>query len=159
MHALVLGVVATTVAVLPAWVQELTSIKLAEGVYGITGPRGAINTGVVVGDRGVFVYSCQLAEYDQRLAAIRSVARGKPIRFVANGHYAWDDTGCNHMLAEQGAVVLGNPEFARLLRPYWAGRGEDDRKTGAGEEEYLEGKGVEVARPSVRFDPKLDLDP
>ena len=84
-----------------AFAQErLTPIKLAEGVYGITGPRGAMNTGVVVGDRGVFVYSCQLAEYDERMAAIRSVAGGKPIRFVANGHYAWDDTGCNHLLAE-----------------------------------------------------------
>ncbi len=158
MRAFVLGVVATTLAVLPAWGQELTPIKLAEGVYGITGPRGAINTGVVVGDRGVFVYSCQLAEYDQRLAAIRSVARGKPIRFVANGHYAWDDTGCNHMLAEQGAVVLGNPEFARLLRPYWAGRVEDDRKSGRVKKEYLEGKRVEMALPSVLFDQKLTLD-
>src|SRR3989442_3082797 len=144
MRAFVLGVVATTLAVLPAWGQELTPIKLAEAVYGIEGSSGAINTGVVVGDRGVFVYSCQLADYDQRLAAIRSVARGKPIRFVANGHYAWDDTGCNHMLAEQGAVVLGNPEFARLLRPYWAARVADDRQTRGGKTKELQSKRVAI---------------
>lgn len=143
----------------PASAQErLTPIKLAEGVYGITGPRGAMNTGVVVGDRGVFVYSCQLAEYDERMAAIRSVAGGKPIRFVANGHYAWDDTGCNHLLAEQGAVVLGNPEFARLLRPYWAGQIANELRAGKVKKEYLEGKSVERALPTVTFDQRLTLN-
>ena len=141
-----------------AWAQELTPIKLADGVYGVRGPNNAINTGFVVGDRGVFVYSCQLAEYDQRLAAIRSVAGGKPIRFVANGHYAWDDTGCNHMLAEQGATVLGNPEFARLLRPYWAGQLANDLKAGRAKKEYVEGKRVEMALPSVMFDKQLTVN-
>jgi cyclase len=136
----------------------MAPIKLAEGVYAITGPGGAINTGFVVGDRGVFVYSCQLTEYDQRLAAIRSVSAGKPIRFVANGHYAWDDTGCNHLLAEQGAVVLGNPQFARLLRATWAGRAESDLKSGRVKKEYLQGKRLEMALPAVLFDPKMTLD-
>ncbi len=147
-----------TSPIVSAQEKPLTPIKLAEGVYGIMGPGGAINTGVVVGDRGVFVYSCQLAEYDERMAAIRSVAGGKPIRFAANGHYAWDDSGCNHMLAEQGAVVLGNPEFARLLRPYWAGRVANDLKTGTAKKEYLEGKKVDLALPSVTFDQKVSLD-
>lgn len=158
MRAFLLAVVVTMLTVFPAAGQELTAIKLAEGVYGITGPRGAINTGFVVGDRGVFVYSCQLAEYDRRVAAIRSVAGGKPIRFVTNGHYAWDDSGCNHMLAENGAVVIGNPEFARLLRPYWAGRIAGDLKGGRVKKEYLEGKRVEMALPSVLYDRKLTLD-
>ncbi len=43
-----------------------------------------MNTGFVVGDRGVFVFSCDLADYDRRIQAIRSVAGGKPIRFVAD---------------------------------------------------------------------------
>jgi hypothetical protein len=126
MRGFLLGFVATSIAVLPAWAQQLAPIKLAEGVYAITGPGGAMNTSFVVGDRGVFVYGCQLAEYDQRLAGIRSVAGAKPILFVANGHFAWDDAGCNHMLAEQGAVVLGNPVFARLLQATWAARAASD---------------------------------
>jgi cyclase len=158
MRAIVLGFVTTIATVLPAWGQELTPIKLAEGVYAVTGPGGAINTGFVVGDRGVFVYSCQLAEYDQRLAAIRSVAGSRPIRFVANGHYAWDDTGCNHLLAEQGAVVLGNPEFARLLRASWAARAESDLRSGRVKKEYLQGKRVELALPAVLFDRTMTLD-
>lgn len=138
--------------------QELTPIKLADGVYGVTGPRGAINTGFVVGDRGVFVYSCQLAEYDQRLAAIQSVAGGKPIRFLANGHYAFDDTGCNHLFAEQGALILGTPELARLLRPYWQGQIDGQLKAGRIKKEYAAGKKVEMALPSILFDKQLTLD-
>lgn len=154
-----LGVVLVgLLAVVPASAQDLAAIKLADGVYGITGRHGDINTGVVVGDRGVFVYSCQLTDYDERMAAIRAVAAGKPIRYVANGHYAWDDSGCNHVLAERGAVVLGNPEFARLLRPYWPQRVAADLKAGRVKRPYLEGKRVEMALPSVVFDKQLTLD-
>jgi glyoxylase-like metal-dependent hydrolase (beta-lactamase superfamily II) len=55
-------------------------IKLAEGVYGIKGHGAAMNTGFVVGDRGVFVFACDLPDYDRRMQFIRSVAGGKPIR-------------------------------------------------------------------------------
>ncbi|HWP34729.1 MAG TPA: MBL fold metallo-hydrolase [Thermodesulfobacteriota bacterium] len=133
-------------------------IKLAEGVYGIKGPGEAINTGFVVGDRGVFVYSCDLSDYDRRMRLIRSVAGGRPIRFVANGHYAGDDTGCNHLLAEQGAVVLGSAELARQLRPYWPARMADELKRGRIKKEYVEGKSVELALPVITFDDKLTVD-
>lgn len=138
--------------------QELAPTKLGDGIYAVRGPNNAINTGFVVGDRGVFVFSCQLAEYEQRLAAIQRVAGGKPIRFLANGHYAWDDTGCNHMLAEQGATLIGNPEFARLLRPYWAGQIANELRSGRSKKEYLEGKRVELALPAIIFEKQLTLD-
>lgn len=134
------------------------AIKLAEGVYAIKGPGEAINTGIVVGDRGVFVYSCDLSDYDRRLQAIRSVAGGKPIRFVSNGHFAGDDTMCNHMFAEQGAVVIGSKELARQLRPYWPKRAAEELKRGKVKREYLEGKKVESALPVITFDDKITLD-
>ncbi|MGH8650343.1 MAG: MBL fold metallo-hydrolase, partial [Burkholderiales bacterium] len=134
------------------------AIKLAEGVYAIKGPGEAINTGFVVGDRGVFVYSCDLSDYDRRLQAIRSVAGGKPIRFVANGHFAGDDTMCNHLFAEQGAVVVGSKELARQLLPYWPKRVQEELKRGKTKKEYLEGKKVEMAMPAITFDDKITLD-
>lgn len=134
------------------------AIKLAEGVYAIKGPGEAINTGFVVGDRGVFVYSCDLSDYDRRLQAIRSVAGGKLIRFVANGHFAGDDTMCNHMFAEQGALVLGSRELARQLLPYWPKRAQEELKRGRVKREYLEGKKVEMAMPVITFDDKITLD-
>ena len=133
-------------------------IKLAEGVYGFKGPGEAINTGFVVSDRGVFVYSCSIEDYDRRLQAIRSVAGGRPIRFVANGHFAGDDTMCNHLFAEQGATVVGSKELARQLLPYWPKRAEEELKRGRVKREYLEGKKVEMAMPVVTFDDRITLD-
>ncbi|MBI4205481.1 MAG: MBL fold metallo-hydrolase [Betaproteobacteria bacterium] len=134
------------------------AIKLAEGVYAIKGPGAGINTGVVVGDRGVFVFACDLRDYDRRLQAIRSVAGDRPIRFVANGHHAGDDTMCNHLFAEQGAVVVGSKELARQLLPYWPKRAAQELKQGKVKREYLEGKNVAMAMPAITFDDKITLD-
>jgi cyclase len=134
------------------------AIKLAEGVYAIKGPGAAMNTGIVVGDRGVFVFACDLPDYDRRIRAIKSVAGGKPIRFVANGHHAGDDTMCNHLFAEQGAVVVGSSELARQLQPYWPKRAAQELKQGKVKREYLEGKKPELAMPVITFDDKITLD-
>jgi cyclase len=134
------------------------AVKLAEGVYAIKGPGAAMNTGFVVGDRGVFVFACDLPDYDRRMQAIRSVAGGKPIRFVANGHHAGDDTMCNHLFAEQGAVIVGSRELGRQLLPYWPKRVQEELKGGKAKREYLEGKKVEMAMPAITFDDKITLD-
>jgi len=136
----------------------LEAIKLADGVYGIKGPGIDLNTAFVVGERAVFVYGCALNSYDERLEAIRKVSGGKPIRFVSNGHYAFDDTGCNHLFAEQGATVIGTPELAKLLLPYWPERQAEELKRGRVKKEHLEGKRVEMAMPVIQFNDKLTLD-
>lgn len=84
------------------------------------------------------------------------MAGGKPIRFVANGHFAGDDTMCNHMFAEQGAVVVGSKELAR--HPYWPKRAAQDLKHGRVKREYLEGKNVAMVMPVITFDDKITLD-
>jgi cyclase len=140
-----------------AWSQE-DAIKLAEGVYAIKGPGAAMNTGFVVGERGVFVFACDLPDYDRRIKAIRGVAGNKPIRFIANGHHAGDDTMCNHLFAEQGAVVVGSKELATQLKPYWPKRAQQELKSGKVKREYIEGKNAELAMPVVTFDEKITLD-
>jgi glyoxylase-like metal-dependent hydrolase (beta-lactamase superfamily II) len=142
----------------PASYSQEGAIKLAEGVYAIKGPGAAMNTGFVVGDRGVFVFACDLPDYDRRMQAIRNVAGDKPIRFVANGHHAGDDTMCNHLFAEQGAVVVGSKELARQLLPYWPKRVAQELKQGKVKREHLEGKKAEMAMPVITFDDKITLD-
>jgi glyoxylase-like metal-dependent hydrolase (beta-lactamase superfamily II) len=137
--------------------QDVT-VKLADGVYAIKGPGFAMNTGFVVGDRGVFVFACDLPDYDRRMQAIRSVAGDRPIRFVANGHHAGDDTMCNHLFAEQGAVIVGSSELAKQLLPYWPKRVQQELKGGKAKREYLEGKKVEMAMPAITFDDRITLD-
>ncbi len=159
MKRVIRGCLASLVFLIPlAAIGQGDAIKLAEGVYAIKGPGAAMNTGFVVGGRGVFVFACDLPDYDRRMQAIRSVAGGKPIRFVANGHHAGDDTMCNHLFAEQGAVVVGSTELARQLLPYWPKRVQEELKRGKAKREYLEGKKVEMAMPVLTFDGKITLD-
>lgn len=134
------------------------AVKLAEGVYAIKAPGAAMNTGFVVGDRGVFVFACDLVDYDRRMKIIKSVAGDKPVRFVANGHHAGDDSMCNHLFAEQGAVVVGSRELARQLLPYWPKRIQEDLKRGRTKKEYVDGKTVDMAMPAILFDDKMTLD-
>ena len=134
------------------------AVRLADGVYAVKGPGMAMNTGFVVGERGVFVFACDLPDYDRRMQAIRSVAGDKPIRFVANGHHAGDDTMCNHLFAEQGAVIVGSRELANQLLPYWPKRVQQELKGGKARREYLEGKKVEMAMPVITFDERITLD-
>ena len=117
-----------------------------------------MNTGFVVGERGVFVFACDLPDYDRRIAAIRSVAGGKPIRFIANGHHAGDDTTCNDLFAEQGAIVVGSRELARQLLPYCPKRVQSELKQDRVKREYLEGKKVEMAMPAITFDDRITLE-
>lgn len=153
------GYLAILLLILPlASFGQDAAIKLADGVYAIKGPGFAMNTGFVVGDRGVFVFACELPDYDRRMQAIRSVAGDKPIRFVANGHHAGDDTMCNHLFAEQGAVIVGSRELARQLLPYWPKRVQQELKGGKAKREYLEGKKVEMAMPVLTFDDRITLD-
>lgn len=140
------------------WLEALEPTQLADGVYGIKGPGMDLNTAIVVGERGVFVYGCAPNTYYERMEAIRKVAGNKPIRYVSNGHYAYDDTGCNHLLAEQGAAVIGTPALAKELWPYVRDRLAEDVKKGRVKKELLEGKKVEMAMPTVLFNDKLTLD-
>lgn len=86
------------------------------------------------------------------------MAGDEPIRFVANGHYAGDDTMCNHRFAAQGALVLGSKELARQLLPYWPKRVADELKRDRVKKDYLVGKKVEMAMPVITFDDKITLD-
>jgi len=65
---------------------------------------------------------------------------------------------CNHLFAEQGALVLGSKELARQLRPYWPQRAAEELKRGRTKREYLEGKRVEMAMPVITFDDNITLD-
>ncbi len=65
---------------------------------------------------------------------------------------------CNHLFAEQGAVVVGSNELARQLLPYWPKRVQEDLKRGRGKREYLEGKTVDMAMPVITFEDKITLD-
>ena len=91
--------------------QEATTplpvLELGQGVYGIQAQNGDMNTGFVVGDDGVLVWACNNNNFEQRLASIRTVT-DKPVKWIANGHAAFDDSGCNSDWKAMGATVISS---------------------------------------------------
>jgi len=87
------------------WSQvEITSEKVADGIYMLKGAGG--NIGVSVGDDGVFLVDDQLAPLtDKIVEAIRRLS-GQRVRFVFNTHWHGDHTGGNEKLGAAGALIV-----------------------------------------------------
>ncbi|MEM9294150.1 MAG: MBL fold metallo-hydrolase, partial [Acidobacteriota bacterium] len=104
-------------AVLPANAQgnfddaEITSEKLADGVYVLFGAGG--NIGVSAGPDGVVLIDDQYAPLtDKILAALDELpeAANQRVRFVINTHWHGDHTGGNENLAGKGALIVAHEE-------------------------------------------------
>ena len=105
----VLGVFIAVVSV-TTWAQqdfskvEITTTKIADGIYMLEGAGG--NIGVSVGVDGVFLVDDQFAPLTEKIvAAVKAVDDG-PIRFVLNTHWHGDHTGGNENLGEAGALIV-----------------------------------------------------
>src|SRR5437867_740953 len=86
------------------------------------------------------------------------LSRGRPIRFVTTRRHAGDESGWNHLLAAQGAFVVGSAELRRQLLPYWPKRMEEERKRGRVRREYVEGRSLDTALPVLTFDDRITLE-
>src|SRR5262245_31283546 len=109
MHASRLGKLASAAFALAAAVTaqdrdfskvEVTSAKLAEGVYMLTGAGG--NLGVSAGESGVFLVDDQYAPLTPKIKAAIAALSPKPVRFVLNTHWHGDHTGGNENLGGEG---------------------------------------------------------
>jgi glyoxylase-like metal-dependent hydrolase (beta-lactamase superfamily II) len=132
--------------------------KLGEGVYGIRAPyRGAtgsdMNTGFVVGDNGVFVFACNIRDFEQRMIAIRTVT-DKPIRWAGIGHYAFDDSSCAWHFQQMGATIFSSGKMREEFLSYGPARYERELATPAGQRTW---EGKAVVMPDVTFDDKIVL--
>jgi cyclase len=110
---------AITAACLPVWAQqdfstiEITTTKVANGVYMLQGSGG--NIGVSVGEDGVFLIDDQYAPLtDKIVAAVKAIDTG-PIRFVLNTHWHGDHTGGNENLGGVGALIVAHDNARRQM--------------------------------------------
>lgn len=97
----------------PAEPEGLTTTKLAEGFYLITGPGG--NIALDVGKDGVFLVDDQVKPMAPNLKAEIAKVTKEAVRFVVNTHWHGDHTGGNQAMGEAGAVIVAHDNVRKRL--------------------------------------------
>jgi len=92
---------------------EVTSAKVAEGVYVLTGQGG--NIGVSLGEDGVFLIDDQYAPLTTKIRAAVSSLTPQPIRFVLNTHWHGDHSGGNENLGKLGIVIVAHENVRKRM--------------------------------------------
>lgn len=92
---------------------EMTSARLAEGVYVIFGAGG--NIGVSAGADGVFLIDDQYAPLTQKIRDAVAKVSDKPIRFVLNTHWHGDHSGGNENLGGGGALIVAHENVRKRM--------------------------------------------
>jgi cyclase len=92
---------------------EVTSAKVAEGVYVLTGRGG--NIGVSVGEDGVVLIDDQYAPLTIKIRAAVASLTPQPIRFVINTHWHGDHTGGNENLGKAGIVIVAHENVRKRM--------------------------------------------
>ena len=92
---------------------EVTSAKLAEGVYMLVGAGG--NLGVSAGESGVFLVDDQYAPLTAKIRAAVAAISTKPIRFVLNTHWHGDHTGGNENLGGEGVLIVAHDNVRKRM--------------------------------------------
>jgi cyclase len=92
---------------------DVTSAKVAEGVYVLNGSGG--NIGVSVGEDGVFLIDDQYAPLTTKIRAAVSTLTPQPIRFVLNTHWHGDHTGGNENLGKMGVVIVAHENVRKRM--------------------------------------------
>jgi glyoxylase-like metal-dependent hydrolase (beta-lactamase superfamily II) len=103
---------------------EVHALHVQGNVWMLT--DGSVNAAVQIGEDGVLVVDTMSdASADKMIAAIRTLAGAKPIRWIVNTHMDSDHTGGNAKVSEAGeSIIAGNftgqvsrnaGEFAQIL--------------------------------------------
>ena len=92
---------------------EVTSQKVAEGVYMLQGAGG--NIGLSIGEDSAFLVDDQYAPLTPRILAAVKALTGKPVKFVLNTHWHFDHTGGNENLGAAGTLIVAHDNVRRRM--------------------------------------------
>lgn len=92
---------------------EITTEKVADGVYMLQGAGG--NIGLSVGEDGAFVIDDQFAPLSDKILAAIAEITDQPVEFVVNTHYHGDHTGGNEAFGAAGAHIVAHDNVRKRL--------------------------------------------
>lgn len=92
---------------------EITTEKLADGVYMLTGSGG--NIGLGVGADAVFVIDDQFAPLTPKILAAIAKLSDKPVKFVLNTHWHFDHVGGNENLGKTGSIIVAQENVRKRM--------------------------------------------
>jgi glyoxylase-like metal-dependent hydrolase (beta-lactamase superfamily II) len=94
---------------------ELQTVKVADGLYVLTGGPAQGNIAVSVGSDGVFLVDSMYAQMHQKIVdAVRALSP-LPIRYVVNTHLHGDHTAGNAAMAKLGAVIISHENMRKRM--------------------------------------------
>jgi len=92
---------------------EITTQKMAEGVYMLTGAGG--NIGVCTGPEGVLLVDDQYAPLTEKIQAALKGISDQPVRMIVNTHWHGDHTGGNENFSKTGALLLAHQNVRQRM--------------------------------------------
>ncbi len=92
---------------------EIKPVKVADGVYMLTGSGG--NIGLSVGDDGVFMIDDQFAPLTEKILAAVSQLSRKPVHFLVNTHWHGDHVGGNENMGKAGAIIIAHDNVRKRM--------------------------------------------
>ena len=94
---------------------ELQTVKVADGLYVLTGGPAQGNIAVSVGSDGVFLVDSMYGQMHQKIVdAVRALSP-LPIRYVVNTHLHGDHTAGNAAIAKLGAVIISHENMRKRM--------------------------------------------
>ena len=92
---------------------EVTSEKVAEGIYMLTGGGG--NIGLCVGNDGVLMIDDQFAPLSDKINSAIDGITDQNINYLINTHWHGDHTGGNENFANDGATIIAHDNVRKRL--------------------------------------------
>jgi glyoxylase-like metal-dependent hydrolase (beta-lactamase superfamily II) len=92
---------------------EVTSQKVAEGLYMLQGAGG--NIGLSIGEDAAFLVDDQYAPLTPKITAAVKALTDKPVKFVLNTHWHGDHTGGNENLGTAGTLIVAHDNVRKRM--------------------------------------------
>ncbi len=97
--------------------QEITTVKITDGIYVLMGGPAQGNILASVGPDGIFLVDSMYAPMHQKIMDALGKISNQPIRFLVNTHLHGDHTAGNEAMAKLGAVIISQDNMrARMAK-------------------------------------------